>query len=230
MELAIDTSTDTASIAVASKGDLIAELTWRTGQNHTTELMPNLVALLRQAGLALNDIDALIVATGPGTFNGLRVGMSVAKGLAFGLSARLVGIGSLEVTAFPHSGAGLPVCAVMNAGRGDIAAAVFQVAGGRWLRVVEEHVTTLDDLLARIECETLFCGTLSPEAVSRIRERLGEKALFAAGAGAPRRAGYLAELGWRRLSKGDCDDASTLQPLYLKRPAVTMSPKWRYQG
>ena len=229
MELAIDTSTDTASIAVASQGDLVAELTWRAGQNHTAELIPNLVDLLRQAGLALKDIDGLIVARGPGTFNGLRVGMSVAKGFAFGLGVPLVGIGTLEVTAFPHSTAGLPVCAMMNAGRGDLAAAVFQLTGGGWLRVVEEHVTTLDDLVARIERETVFCGALPSEAVSCIRGRLGEKALFAPGASTPRRAGFLAELGWRRLSKGDFDHSPTLQPLYLKRPAITVSRKWRYQ-
>lgn len=230
MELAIDTSTDTASIALASKGELIAELTWRAGQNHTAELMPNLVDLLRQARLRLSDIDALVVARGPGTFNGLRVGMSVAKGFAFSLGAPLVGIGTLEVIAFPHAATGVPVCPIMKVGRGDLAAAVFRLTGDRWQRVVEEHITTLDDLVEGIERETVFCGTIPPEAVSSIRERLGSKALFAAAAGAPRRAGYLAELGWRRLSTGDYDHSPTLEPLYLKRPAITLSRKWRYQG
>lgn len=223
MELAIDTSTETASIALSSEGVVVAELTWNVGQNHTAELMPNLIHLLHQAKSDLKDMDGLIVAKGPGSFNGLRVGMSVAKGLAFALSAPLVGISTLEVEAWPHAATALPICPILNAGRGEIATALFQIRRGKWRRLLEEHITTLDSLLIEIKGRTILCGKIPHEVVSQLGERLGDKALLVEGAGALRRAGYLAELGWRRLKEGDFDHPPTLQPLYLRRPAITIS-------
>jgi len=223
MELAIDTSTETASIALSSEGGVVAELTWNAGQNHTAELLPNLVYLLHQAKSKLKDIDGLIVAKGPGSFNGLRVGMSVAKGFALALGVPLVGISTLEVEAFPHAATALPICPILNAGRGEIATALFQVRRGKWRRLLEEHITTLDGLLPEIKGRTIFCGKIPHEVALQIEERLGDKAMVIEGAGLLRRAGYLAELGWRRLKEGDFDHSPTLQPLYLRRPAITIS-------
>jgi len=80
MELAIDTSSAIVSIALSHKGGVLASLTWQTTQNHTIELLPNLVCLLQQAKVELGSIDAIIVAKGPGSFNGLRVGITLLKG------------------------------------------------------------------------------------------------------------------------------------------------------
>ena len=228
MQLAIDSSTETASVALTSQGELVAELTWHAGQNHTAGLIPNIERLLEQGDVSVKDIDALIVAMGPGSFNGLRVGMSVAKGLAFAFDIPVVGVSTLEVEAYPYAATGLPICAIMGAGRGDIAAALFQVRRGKWRRLVEEHITTVDGLLQGIAGRTVFCGRMPLEAASHIRRRLGSKALIVDGAGAVRRAGYLAELGLMRLEDGARDHCPTLQPLYLKRPAITVSRRWRF--
>lgn len=221
MELAIDTSTETAGIALSTEGKLDAELTWHAGQNHTRELVPSVVFLLRQARASLNDIRGLVVAEGPGSFNGLRVGMSVAKGLSLALGIPLVGVGTLEVEAFPYAFAGPPVCPIMNAGRGEIATALFQSRHGKWCRVRQEYVTTVDVLLSDISGPTIFCGAITDEMASRIKERLGRRALLAAGVA--RRPGYLAQLGWLRLKDSDADHSPTLQPLYLRRPSITLS-------
>ncbi len=140
MELAIDTSTETASIALSSQGEVIAELTWHAGQNHTAEVIPNIVCLLDQGKLNINDINSVIVAKGPGSFNGLRVGMSLAKGLALALNIPLVGISTLEVEAYPYAFTLLPICPIQNAGRGEIATALFRIKKGKWCRLVEEHI------------------------------------------------------------------------------------------
>ncbi|GAI71322.1 unnamed protein product, partial [marine sediment metagenome] len=92
MQLAIDTSTDTASLALVQDNEVLAELTWHCGQNHTTQLLPHLAHLLNQAKLNLQSASGIIVAKGPGRFDGLRVGISTAKGLAFSLSIPIVGI------------------------------------------------------------------------------------------------------------------------------------------
>jgi len=229
MELAIDTSTETASIALSSAGKVRAELTWYAGQNHTAELTPTLNRLLGQTKCHIGDIDSLIVARGPGSFNGLRVGMSLAKGLAFALGIPLVGIGTLEVEAYPYAAAGLPVCPIQSVGRGEIAAALFQKKRGKWLRIVEEHITTLDSLIEGTLRRTVFCGRISDETAAQLEEKLGKKAQIFHGGGHLRRAGYLAELGWMRLKEGDFDHSPTLQPLYLRKPAITVSRKVQFK-
>jgi tRNA threonylcarbamoyladenosine biosynthesis protein TsaB len=228
MELAIDTSTDTAGIALSSQGEIIAELTWHAGQNHTTELVPNLLCILEQARLNLKDINGIIVAKGPGSFNGLRVGMSFAKGLALALNIPLVGISTLEVEAFPYAATTLPICPIQNAGRGEIAIAIFQTKRGKWCRLAGEHITTIEALIPEINRSTIFCGRIPPEMVLQLRERLKRKALIVAGSAGLRRAGYLAELGWSRLESGDLDHSPTLEPLYLRRPAITVSHKVKH--
>ena len=225
MELAIDTSTDVASIALSSDGKLIAELTWHSGQNHTVELVPHLNHLLSQAKLELKDIKSVIVAKGPGSFNGLRVGMSFAKGLALSLAIPIVGISTLEVEAFPYAFTGLPICPIQNAGRGETATALFQTKRGKWYRLVEEHITTLDNLLPEIKRQTIFCGRVPEEVATQLKAKLGRKALIVENPAALRRAGYLAALGWQRLKESDFDHSPTLEPLYLRRPTITTSKK-----
>lgn len=222
MELAIDTSSVTCSLALAERGEVRAELTWHCGRNHTTQLLPNLVHLLSQAKASLEDVGGVIVARGPGSFNGLRAGMATAKGLAFALGLPLVGISTLEVEAFPYAITNLPICSLLDAGRGEVAAALFQAQRGKLLKVIEEHITTLEALSSRVSRRTLFCGGISGEMSEQIEGLLGRRALVLRGGPFLRRAGFLAALGWQRLEKGDCDDPATLQPLYLRRPAITL--------
>lgn len=219
MELAIDTSTEFASIALSCGGEVRVEMSWSPGQNHTVELIPNLLHLLHQAKIALGEIDAIIVAKGPGSFNGLRVGVGTAKGLAFALGIPLVGIGTLEVESFPYAKTGLPICPVQDVRRGEIATALYQLREGEWQRLIVEHITTVEELCPKIAQSTLFCGRFSPDIAQQIEQKLGERAIVLKGT--LRRAGFLAELGWRRLKMGEIDHPATLQPLYLRRPSIT---------
>ncbi|MBT9143413.1 MAG: tRNA threonylcarbamoyladenosine biosynthesis protein TsaB [Dehalococcoidia bacterium] len=222
MELAIDTSTRVASLALSSRGALIAEITWYVGQNHTVELIPNLICLLQQRKADIQNIESVMVARGPGSFNGLRAGIATAKGLAFALGIHLVGISTLEVLAFPYADVGFPVCPILNAGRGEIATALFRKRKGHWERLTVEHTTTIDDLCSQIGQRTIFCGEISDEGWMQLEQQLGKKALIVKGSATLRRAGCLAELGWHRMESGDFDDPFTLQPLYLKSPAITI--------
>jgi len=225
MQLAIDTSTDTASLALVKDNEILAELTWRCGQNHTTTLLPNLTALLRQTGAGMGDIEAIIVAKGPGSFNGLRVGISAAKGLALSLEVPLVGISTLAAAAYPHTAAGLPVCPIINAGRGEIAAALYQMQTGDLRQLLAEQITTLEALCQRLETETVFCGELTPSVTDQLRKQLKQKAIIAAPSARLRRAGPLAELGLKQIGLGNLDDPATLHPIYLRRPNITQPRK-----
>jgi tRNA threonylcarbamoyl adenosine modification protein YeaZ len=221
MQLAIDTSTDTASLALVRDSCVLAELTWRCGQNHTRQLMPNLEHLLHQLELSPAAITGIIVARGPGSFNGLRVGMSAAKGLAFSLGVPIVGISSLEAEAYQHAAIGLPVCPIFNAGRGEIATAMYQQREEEWLQLINEDITTVDVLCAGINTKTIFCGEYMMTIASRIKELLKEEAVIPSLTTSLRRSAFLAELGLKRLEAGDIDEPATLQPVYLRRPSIT---------
>lgn len=218
--LAIDTSTGNASVALFRNGAVIAEISWQAGQNHTTQLVPFLAWLLESQKVTLEDMDGLVVAKGPGSFNGLRVGMATAKGFALALDIPLVGISTLEVEAYAYQNSSLPLCPIHDAGRGELASALFQRRKGRWTRLEEEHITSLEGLLNTIRRRTIFCGEVPPWAKPTLERELGDKALIVEAAGAMRRAGFLAELGWMRLARGERDDPATIQPLYLRRPPV----------
>jgi tRNA threonylcarbamoyl adenosine modification protein YeaZ len=221
MHLAIDTSTDTAGIAVAHEFNIVAELSWSCGQNHSVELMPRMTQLLEQSRIKFEDIDGIIVATGPGSFNGLRVGVSTAKGLAFSLNVPLVGISTLEMTAYAHSACGLPVCPIINAGRSEVATALFQQIDGQWKRLKMEHITTIPELCRETETQTVFCGELTSAAIDALTSSLGAKAVIPSLSSRLRRCGFLAELGYIRLQKEEYDNPAALQPIYLKKPPIT---------
>ncbi len=219
MQLAIDTSTDSASLALVQDGRVLAEATWRCGQNHSVELLPRLARLLDEAKVGLKTVSCVIVAKGPGSFNGLRVGLSTAKGLAFSLKVPIIGVSSLELEAYQHAESNLPICPVFNAGRGEIATALYQKKGSQWRQLAPEHITTVDALDAEISGQTLFCGEYLAVIAKEIKKKLGQKAVIAHPQ--PRRASLLVELAKPRLEAGDYDHPATLQPLYLRRPAIT---------
>lgn len=221
MQLAIDTSTDTASLALVQDGRAVAELSWRCRQHHTRQLLPNLSHLLQQVELTLESVTGIIVARGPGSFNGLRVGVSSAKALAFSLGVPIVGISSLEVEAYQHAGTGLPICPVFNAGRGEVTTALYRRQGEEWSQLAAERIATIEALCSEVTGTTLFCGEFVPEVAPTLKQLLGDKAIIPSAMTGMRRASFLAELGIRRLDTGDIDDPATLQPVYLRRLLIT---------
>jgi tRNA threonylcarbamoyl adenosine modification protein YeaZ len=200
MELAIDTSSNIVSVALSHKGEILASLTWQTTRNHTIELLPNLVGLLQQAKVELDSIEAIIVAKGPGSFNGLRVGISTAKGLTSALNIPLLGVNTLEAEAYPFAFTGVPLRPIQKAGREEIATALYRQKDNEWQCLEAENLTTVKTLCRRIKQKTLFCGEIPADII---------------------RASSLAILGWRKLSRGEQDDPVTLQPLYLRPPHIT---------
>lgn len=220
MELAIDTSTEFCSIGLSQQGETIAEMTWHSRQNHTVELVPNIVNLLNQAKTSTQSLSAVFVAKGPGSFNGLRVGISTAKGLALALSIPLVGISTLEVEAYPFAFTRLPICPIHNAGRGEIATALYR-QDNDWHCITPEHITTADTLCQQIKRKTLFCGEIPPTVIEQLQQTLGSHAIIPDAAARLRRASHLATLGYQRLHREQHDNPASLQPIYLRQPPIT---------
>jgi tRNA threonylcarbamoyl adenosine modification protein YeaZ len=225
MELAIDTSFNIVSIALSHKGEILALLTWQTKQNHTIELLPSLVCLLQQADVGLGSIEAIVVAKGPGSFNGLRVGMSTAKGLAFTLNVPLLGVNTLEAEAYPFAFTGLPLRPIHKAGRQEIATALYRQRDNEWQCLEAANLATIEALWCRTRQKTLFCGEIPADLARQIQQNLRRRAIISQSSSLYR-LNSLAALGWRKLSEGEHDNLVTLQPLYLRPPHIT-NPKQR---
>ena len=220
MYLAIDTCTETAGLALFDGQRVVAEYVWLAGRNHTVQTAPALDWLLRTHGLAPTDLTGLVVAKGPGGFNGIRVGMALAKGLALTLNIPVVGVSTLETHAYPFIWAGHPVWGLIEMGRGQVAAAGYESADGWPRRTVAERLVTPQEVCAEITGPTVFCGTLKPETVETITASLGNRALMPAAPLPARSPAALAVLGYRRLATGDHDDPAGLAPLYLRMSSV----------
>src|SRR5436305_3278068 len=110
--LALDTASAMIGYAIADGERLLAEAAWHGQRQGTATLLAEVMRALEAMGYSQDDLGAVAVATGPGSFSGLRVGMGVAKGLALGLDIPIVGVPTLMITATPFGYAGLPVCAL----------------------------------------------------------------------------------------------------------------------
>lgn len=217
MLLAIDTSTTLTGLACYDQPGLLAECVWYSGRNHTAHVLPQLQMLLGHVQRQTSDIQAVGVALGPGSWSGLRVGLSIAKGIAVAGGAAVLGIGTLDILAYQHHALRLPTYPLISLGRGRFATARFQYTD-QWKRLSDYHNTTLEDLCATIEGTALFCGDLDADTQATIRGSLDDQARFPQPAANLRRAGYLAELAWQRWLAGERDSLSQLEPLYLGEP------------
>lgn len=224
MELSIDTSTAWGGVALSRAGVMLAEITWKPGQNHTVELYPNINRLLDAVQAVTTDLKAVFVAIGPGSFNGLRAGISAAKGLAFSLDIPLKGVSTLEAEAYPFAFTSLPVCPIHDAGRGEIAIALYSQQDN-WQCLREEHLTTIDKLPTEISAKTIFCGEIPDGYCEQIASLMGEKAIIPGPEARLRRPSMLAALGWQHLQAKGADNLTTLQPIYLRQPPITQRKK-----
>ena len=221
MELCIDTSTAIAGVALTHEGRLLHEMTWRAGREHTVQLMPAIEGMLRRASVTPQELDAIIVAVGPGSFSGLRVGMSAAKGFGLALGVPLAGVSTLAVEAYPHGAVGLPVHPVLDAGRGEIAVGSYRFSRDLPEETEPPRITTVEALCAEVCEPTLFCGEHLDAVGREIAGLLGPLAVIPPASALARRPSNLAALGWAMLQRGEIQDPAVLQPLYLRAPSIT---------
>ena len=217
--LAIDASTEQAGIALLN-GATSAECSWPAGRNQTSMMLGEIDRLARVAGCNVKtDLGCVAVATGPGMFNGLRVGMSIAKGLALAIGLDVIGAPTLMIAAHPFAVSSRPVVVVAAAGRKRL---LWQHFAARSLVPASRPTNGLfDELIADLSNRsesTIVTGELSVEQWTAIEAI--PSVIPAAPPAHVRRAGSLAAIGWRRWRAGDIDDAAALEPTYLHANAA----------
>jgi tRNA threonylcarbamoyladenosine biosynthesis protein TsaB len=219
--LAIDTSTSISSIALYDERGVVGETTWFSHENHTRGLMPQVVRLLDLVGQKAGDLRVVGVATGPGSFTGLRIGLSAAKGLVFSLGAALVGVPTLDICASSLGNPALPVCAVLQAGRGRYAAALYEKGLAAPRRVSDYFFGTDESIAMNVKRKlkgqelVLVGGELDDDLRNTLSLAINTRIVFAPEGANARRAGYLAALAWTRWRAGEVDDLQSLAPYYI---------------
>lgn len=232
MLLAIDTSTNYASLALADGSALLAEYNWRVGRHHGSQTLERARALLRDLDLTMSQLTGIAVATGPGSFNGLRVALATGKMLAFSLGIPLYGVPTLDVIAWGARLSPAPIWSLIDAGRGDVYAACYTglPSDAAWAPQVIDaahdpyFITTPDALASLVSGPVVVVGEWREAVQAALVDALGDRARFM-GPLEPRRGAWLAALANQRAQRGAPDDPHTLEPLYLRRPNITSSAR-----
>jgi len=214
MLLAIDTSTAQVGLALYDDQRVHAETLWSANAHHTTQVAPAIQELLARCDLSMQNIRAVAVAIGPGSFTSLRVGLSLAKGIALARQIPLLGIPTLDILAAAQPTGEHSLLAVIAAGRKRLAAQTYQAAAGAWQASGSLQSVTFDELLNSLAHPTFLIGEFSAEE----RQRLARKkslALLAPLSRCARRPALLAELAWARLQNNESDAPAALAPIYL---------------
>ena len=148
--LAFESSAKAASAALVKDGRLLSQYSQCSGLTHSRTLLPMGEDMLKNAELKLSDVDLIAVAHGPGSFTGIRIGVSMVKGLAWAAEKACIGVSTLEALAWHGVAAGGYVCPVMDARRNQVYNAIFKIEDGRPVRVTEDRPIALSELAEEI--------------------------------------------------------------------------------
>ena len=217
--LAMDTSSDVASVAVTEDNRLLGEYTMNNKKKtHSQNLMVMIDVLLKDIEVDISEIDLFAVSHGPGSFTGLRIGVATAKALAHACQKPIIGISTLEALAY-----NLPFCEhiivpVMDAGKNRVYAASyiwdegFRTLGEPEAMTIEECVESCGELL-----ETVFVGDGAAVHMEYIKEQLGEQAFFAPANSLEQRASSVACAAYEKYKNGEASSYTEVNPVYLKK-------------
>lgn len=215
--LAVDTSTRACSVAVVDQDRLACEITTGPTGTHSTHLLSLIRMALELAEMELHGLDGLAVCLGPGSFTGLRIGVSTVKGLAFATAKPVAGVSSLEALAQPCLPWPHLICAMLDARKGEVYAARYRARDGRLEREGREVVLSIEDALDGIHETCLFVGDGARRYREPIGSKLGPLALFPAPGQDIIRASTVAALAQRQFACKEIEDLDRLVPRYVRQ-------------
>jgi tRNA threonylcarbamoyladenosine biosynthesis protein TsaB len=215
--LAVDTATKSCSVAIIDAGSLSAELTTQSDQTHSKHLMQRIDAVLGMADLSAVDLDGLAVTLGPGSFTGLRIGISTIKGLAYALDKPVVGISSLNALAWQCADRSFLICPLLDARKGEVYFATYRFDDGTLASKSTERATPPEVAVQNIKEPCVFIGSGAQVYRQNIIKALGDLAHFAPHSQNIIRASSVAFLSLKRFETSDTDELASLVPCYIRK-------------
>lgn len=215
--LGIETSTTTAGVAVVDGQRVMAEHRFDVGSTHAERLMPAILQTLGAANIGFEDVKGIAVSIGPGSFTGLRIGLSTAKGLSLARGIPVVAVPSLEGLAYHLPFCQHLICPILDAKRHEVYTAMFRTTTGVPERVTDFRAMTPGTLLAEIDEPTVFLGNGVPVYRGLIEERLGSLAHFAPAHLTSASGSAIALLGHQMFTEGKTVEVRSVEPIYLRK-------------
>lgn len=223
--LAIDTSGPVCGVAILSGGAVVYDCAVTNRMTHSVNLLPMIDTAFQSTGLTIADMDRLAVVTGPGSFTGVRIGVSTLKGLAHGAGKPCVAVDALEAMAAGAGEFAGVICPIQDARAGQVYGAAFRNGEQRPERLMPDTPLKLEEYVDTIRSfgdRFLFVGDGMPVHRTKLAALLGDAAVFAQPQHAflrPASVAYLASLA------EDTVDYRTLMPMYLRAPNAAMNKK-----
>lgn len=219
--LGIDTATRVAGTAVAGDDRLICERLIHNLQTHSQNIIPMISQVMNDAGLKPADLHGIAVTGGPGSFTGLRIGMSAAKAMGLALNLPVISVSTLKALAWNLYRAEGMICPILDAKKNEVYTCAYRSGDSGLEEIFSPAALSPGELIGQLEQfgaeKVNFLGDGVPVYRDTIKAALGERAFFAPMINAFPRAGAVAELGLAKLRAGSLADPTFLQPVYLRR-------------
>lgn len=215
--LAVDTATKSCSVAVVQEKSLLAEITTVRKQSHSKQLMEMINRVIGLSGLALSELDGFAVTRGPGTFTGLRIGISAVKGLSVAYGKPIVGVSSLGALAMQASYFPYLICPLIDARKGEVYFSRYRLRNGQLKKEADENVFTPEKALVDLNEPCLFIGDGALNYQQMILNKMGTSAFFASSFQNTIRASTVAYLSMKKFKNNDTDDVVRFVPHYIRR-------------
>lgn len=215
--LGIDTSGYTNAVGVTDDERILADFTFEAKTDSLEKIVSNIDFALKRANLQLEDIQGFGIGLGPGSWTGIRVGVTVAKILAYSTNKPVAGVPTLEVLAYNARNTPAQICPIIYAGTKDtVYSAFYRTKNDTVTRVGEYYVGDLKGLSERVKEPTVFIGAEAKAYCQLIGNALGSSGIDIEAIEDVPKGATAALLAAIRLKRGDSDDALSLEPLYLK--------------
>ena len=216
--LAVDTATESCSVGIVDDGFLAAELTIASSQTHSKHLMEMIWMAVNMSALRVSDLDGFAVTRGPGSFTGLRIGMSTIKGLAAASGKPVVGVSSLEALAAQAGNSeNHLICPLLDARKKEVYFSRYRFESGVLKKQIAEQVLPPDRAFDDIAEPCLFIGNGVRLYRKMISDKLGRVAYFAPPHQNTIRAATVAYLSMDKFKKNDTDDVGRFKPYYIRK-------------
>lgn len=222
--LAVDTTGKTLAISILNNDKPMAVCNKDTGLTHSEVLMPEIIKLLDEANLKIDDIDYFACSNGPGSFTGLRIGISTLKGLAYSQNKPMVEVGTLDALYKNNEDKCSVICPIIDARREEVYCAVFK-DGEKILNDTSMSLIKLSDFLKTLSKSVMFCGDGAVNYRDKIVEYMGDKAIFPNECDMLQNGVSIGLLGYEKIKADDVVKSGDFKVNYLKpsQPEMQMN-------
>ncbi|MCT4612703.1 MAG: tRNA (adenosine(37)-N6)-threonylcarbamoyltransferase complex dimerization subunit type 1 TsaB [Clostridia bacterium] len=218
--LALDTASKVSTVAIIEDNKLIGEFTVNSSKTHSKMLMPIIDEVLKYTETELDEIDYIAVSSGPGSFTGLRIGAATVKGIAHGKNIPIIGVPTLDGLAHNVIYTDMYICPIIDAKRNEVFAAIYKSNKEKINMISEHELINIDELMFKLEeldSDIIFVGDAVEVQQDRIKELLGEKAIFGMHTVNMQKASSIGLAAFEYIDQGIVNNYINFEPIYLKK-------------